>query len=163
MIFIPSLSLAQDRSLLLKTGFVAKFAQFTAWPEDYSPYSENIVITVLGDDPIFDAMNKFYINKKIKGFQIKIKQIFNINEIDSPHILFITKNMKSELNTILEYIQNKPIMTISDTEGFCNKGVLINFYLTKKGTLHFELNYKVMRQSNLKINLLLLEIAKVIK
>ena len=64
---------------------------------------------------------------------------------------------------ILEQVRGRSVMTISDTKGFGHKGVLINFYITDRGTLHFEINSTVLKQSSLKINLLLLEIARVIR
>jgi len=165
ILLIPILVYAQNRVHLLKAGFLAKFAQFTTWPADYSPQpdKDKFIITIIGKDPFYDVLQTVYQNQKIKGCDIQVRQIQTVEDIDNTHILFISKNMKSELTLILEYVKDKPIMTVSDSDGFGRKGVLINFYITEKGTLHFEFNSTIMKRSSLKINLLLLEIAKVIQ
>ncbi|KPA10974.1 transmembrane protein [Candidatus Magnetomorum sp. HK-1] len=157
------MAMGQDRAQLMKAGFLAKFVQFTSWPVEPKSHSDEFIITVIGKDPIYSVLKKIYTNKKMKNFPIKVKQVHKLDEIENPHILYITKAMESELDTILKQIQGKAIMTVGDTDGFCKRGVLINFYITSKGTLHFEFNSTVMKQSPLKINLLLLEIAKVIQ
>ncbi|KPA12066.1 transmembrane protein [Candidatus Magnetomorum sp. HK-1] len=162
LICLPALALAQDRAQLIKAGFIAKFVQFTSWPAELSNQSDEFLITIIGKDPIYGVLEKLYKNKKLKNLPIKVKHIYKVEEINNTNVLFISKDMSSELNNIFEKIRNKPIMTVSDTDGFCKKGVLLNFYITNKGTLHFELNSQVMKQTPLKINLLLLEIARVI-
>ncbi|KPA09965.1 transmembrane protein [Candidatus Magnetomorum sp. HK-1] len=162
IICLPAHALAQDRAQLMKAGFIAKFVQFTTWPAELSNQSDEFLITVIGKGSIHGVFEKLFKNKKFKDSPIKVKHISKVDDINNPNILFITRDMSSELNNIFEKIRNKSIMTVSDTDGFCKKGVLINFYITDKGTLHFELNSTVIKQTPLKINLLLLEIARVI-
>ncbi|MBF0450323.1 MAG: YfiR family protein [Candidatus Magnetomorum sp.] len=118
---------------------------------------------IIGDSPIHSVLEKLYQKQKIKGCPIKVRHVHKIDDIGLSHVLFISKTTPSELDAILEQTRDKPIMTVSDTDGFGKKGVLINFYITGKGTLHFEFNSTIMKASALKINLLLLEIAKVIQ
>ena len=161
-ICLQAIVFAQDSAQILKAGFIAKFAQFTNWP---SVLKEQDVfsITVIGKDPIYSVLKTLFQKQKIKGCSVEVNNVHEVGKIDTPHILFISKAMASTLDEIVLYAQDKAIMTVSDTEKFGERGVLINFYLTDKGTLHFEINSRTMKRSPLKINLLLLEIAKVIR
>jgi len=153
---------AQDRSQLMKAAFLSKFAQLSNWPKTDLLDQDKFVITVIGDDPIFPILKKIYKTKQVNNYPVQITQTLTVCDIGNPHILYVTKSMESHLNNILDKISNKPIMTVSDTDGFGQKGILFNFYITNKGTLHFELNTRIMKKSSLKINLLLVEIAKII-
>ena len=56
-------------------------------------------------------------------------------------------------------IENKPILSIGDTQGFCERGVLINFYrLGKK--LRFEINLPAVKKSGLTFRAQLIKLAR---
>jgi hypothetical protein len=54
-----------------------------------------------------------------------------------------------------------PVLTVSDTTGFAEQGVLINFYVSQK-RLHFEINEPAFRKAPLSVSTRLLEIAKIV-
>jgi len=164
VLFLPVLGFSQDRALMMKAAFIAKFAQFTEWPNTTEGSSHNeFIITVIGNDPIHSVLQQISKTKRVKNRSIVVRNISKPCDIMHPHVLYITKSMAPQLNMILEQVRGRSVMTISDTKGFDHKGVLINFYITDRGTLHFEINSTVLNKSSLKINLLLLEIARVIR
>ena len=69
--------------------------------------------------------------------------------------------MSNSLQSILNKVNKKNILTIGQSEGFCEKGVHINFYLDAS-KLKFQINEKAVRNSNLKISHLLLQNATII-
>ena len=62
---------------------------------------------------------------------------------------------------VLSYSNDKPILTIGDTEGFAEKGIHINFYLREEST-RFSINEKVVRDSPLKMDFRLLQYARIV-
>lgn len=164
LLILSAPAFSQDRAFMMKAAFIAKFAQFTEWPNTNEGSSHNeFIITVIGNDPIHSVLQQISKTKRVKNRTIVIRNISKPCDIKHPHVLYITKSMAPQLNMILEQVRGRSVMTISDTKGFGHTGVLINFYITDRGTLHFEINSTVLKQTSLKINLLLLEIARVIR
>ncbi len=98
----------------------------------------------------------------------KIDKEFNyFNEIDSGKILtckllFISKSKKDDLEKILEITNGKAILTMGDTKGMGEKGVLINFFLSKH-KVRFEINEEAVQSSGLILSVQLLQLSKSIK
>jgi hypothetical protein len=69
--------------------------------------------------------------------------------------------MSSNLENIIKKISKKPILTIGETNGFCEKGVHINFIITNS-KVRFQINEKAVKNSNLKISHLLLQTGTII-
>jgi hypothetical protein len=156
---------AESPEYMLKSAFIEKFTQFTDWPEnaELSDISKPFVISIIGENPFKGILKQTCRTRKIKNKKVEIRYISSTKEISPSHILFISASKKDQLPAILLAVKNKPILTVSEVEGFAEKGGHINFYMTKKGTLHFEINEAMVRASGLRMHLLLIEIAKMVK
>lgn len=155
---------AQPTEYILKAAFLEKFARFTDWPDQTFEQkdSAHFIISVVGKSPFDGSLEKLYKKEKIKSRPVKIKYIQNENQIPGTHLLFIAKSEKKRLNRILDKAAKHSVLVVSDTRGFAEKGSHINLYITPQGTLHFEINHKASKQAGLKIQVILLEIAKIV-
>jgi hypothetical protein len=156
---------AKSPEYMLKSAFLEKFTQFTDWPEnsELSDISQPFVISVIGENPFKGSLKQMSQTRKIKNRKVEIRYISSTKEISPCHILFVSASKKDQVPAILLAVKNKPILTVSEFKGFAEKGGHINFYFTKKGTLHFEINEAMVRASGLRMHLLLIEIAKIVK
>ncbi len=150
---------------LIKAGFLEKFALFTEWPPEskFKDCSKPFIISVLGQDPIINDLEKIYKHYRINNKDVKIRTISKINEIEDSDILYLTESIKDNIPEIIKYTENLPIITVCDTENCAEIGCHIGFYITDKGTVHFKINVSKMKQAGLKMNVLVLDIAKIIK
>jgi hypothetical protein len=98
---------------------------------------------------------------KIKGKTVEIRYISKPEEIGNCHILFISKSIDKELEEILAVTRGKPILTIGETKGFAEKGVLFNLYI-RRDEIRFEINALAMRESRLIPASQLLSVAKIV-
>ena len=158
------LCLSQNTEFRIKAVYMEKFANFITWPTESAVNDTTVpfIISIIGDNPFDDTLEKLYSSKKIKNKIVEIRYISNITEIDDCNILFISKSERKNLDQILLHTAETDILLIGDTRGFGKKGVHINYYLSSEGTVFFELNSLTIKNSKLKFNLLLFEIAKVI-
>lgn len=161
---LPTYSRSQPMEYLLKAGFLEKFARFTDWPEVNSAARPDIPfsISVIGKSPFQKSLEELYTNEKIKNRPVRIRYISTPAEIDGSDILFIAGSEAKNMDAILKVTRAKPILVVGDTENFGERGCHINFYITTKGTLHFEINVAKVKESGLHMQLVLLEIAKII-
>lgn len=155
---------AQPSEYLLKAAFLEKFARFTDWPKHhFDNTNEPFVISVIGKNPFQDSLEKLYAKGRIKNRAVKIRYIKKEDQIPGSHILFICKSEKKKLTRLIKFTKDYPILIISDTKGFAQEGSHINLYIRANGTLHFEINPEASRNAGLKIQVILLEIAKIIR
>lgn len=153
----------QPQEYALKTAFIERFTRFTDWPESIitEDTTQSFVISVLGDNSFEDKLDIFSNSKKIKQRKVEVRYINKISEIEGSHILFISESEEVNLSSILKYIENRPILTIGDTQGFAEQGVIINFYL-EDDQVRFEINNEALNKTDLAINYLLLNYAKLV-
>lgn len=145
----------------LKSAWLAHFSKFIEWPAS-TDTSQYFVIKVIGNNTFEGYLDKLYAERLIKNKQVKIAYIDSISQIGFCHILFISKNKKKELKAILSAIGNQPILTIGDTDGFAQAGVMINFY-TENNRVGFEVNISTSKRIDLDVSFRLLELAKIVK
>ena len=151
---------AQSLEYIVKASYIEKFARFTQWPE--ATITDTFVIAVIGQSPIESHLitlaKKYSIKKKV----VTIIHISNINYLKKCNLLFIAPSEANQLNQILLTIQDKPILTVSEKNGFCQKGTHINFYFSPEGAIYFEINPEKIKQSGLKVDMYMLEFGKII-
>ena len=80
--------------------------------------------------------------------------------MDGCHLLFIGKTTKNNLQKLFEHLKNKPVLTVSDTKGYGESGVLFNLYLSDNN-IRFEINEEAVKNSGLYISYLLMQMADV--
>lgn len=154
---------AQTDEYLMKAGFLERFTRFIEWPVEtnIADSSKPFVISVIGRNPFDEKLDQFFETTKIKNRKVEIRYISELEEIQDSHILFITKSKEKQLSGILSLTQGKPILTVSDTNGFGKKGVRINFFV-EQNKIRFEINKDAIQKSGLQISYLLLNVAKII-
>ncbi len=114
-----------------------------------------------GESPLTESIRQIYAIQKIKGRPVVIKEAEVMADIGETHILYISKNHDMDLPMLLNYIQGKPILTISHCEGFAQKGVIINFFV-EQNRLRFEVNEEALLKSPLQMSFYLLNSARII-
>lgn len=164
IILFPATICGQSIEYRVKANFLEKFTRFVEWPVDssFADTTKAFVLSVIGESPFNGLLKEIYSEIKIKNKKVEIRYINKISEINGTHLLFISKSEKDSLSKIISVIGNKPVLTVSETEGYAQIGVHINFYLSKESTISFEINNKVLKKSGLYMSHLLLRIAKIV-
>lgn len=155
-----SISKSQSVEYSLKASFIEKFARFTEWETNVT--GENFVIAVLGRSPFYNELGDMAKKTKINGLPVKVIYLKNIEEANACQLIFICSSERKNIPDIIKFIENKNILLIGDTPGYCEQGVHFNFYLESNNTVHFEINVKALEKSKLKPDMHLLSIGKII-
>jgi hypothetical protein len=143
-----------------KSAFILKISGFVEWPQASIINNPNFNIYILGDSPI----EKILISKvktsglKIKNKIVNVKRISSAKEATNCQILFISSSEKNKLPLILKVINKSSILTISDTQGFSESGVMVNLFMN--GQLSFVINKKTAEASGIYISSKILAYAK---
>jgi len=149
----------------LKAVYILSFSLFTEWPDNASQNLKNkpFIITVFGENPFKEKLKDVIKTKKhkLKGRPIILKHTNKLEDITNSNIVFISSSERYKISKIISYIRGKPILTIGDTEGYANKGVMINM-IRKGKNIKFDINLKEVKQSKIYISSRLLANANTI-
>lgn len=156
---------AANREYYIKAAFLEKFAKYVYWPKESKFYETKHPFTILvyGDSPIIEVLREMYSQRKIIDKDVVIRHTDNLEAKFNCDILFLADSRKQYIGNVVEALKNEPTLIVSESPGLASKGAMINFYITKSNTVHFEINLRTVNESKLKINLLLIEIARTVK
>lgn len=141
----------------VKAAFLYNFAKFIDWPSG----SDGMTLCILGKDP-FDGDIDFIQGKTVKGRALTVKRIKTVKEVRECKILFISSAMKTSMMQTVTALKGSNVLTIGDTEGFAQQGVIINFYLEDE-KVRFEINIEAAKHAGIQISSNLLKLARIVE
>ena len=145
----------------VKAGFMYNFPKFIEWPGDtFSDANKAITLCVVGTDPFGKALGAID-NKTVQNRKLEIKYTARSKDLKMCSILFISGSEKESLPQILEILKGTATLTIGDTRGYAQQGVIINFVM-EQNKVGFEINTESARRAKLTISSKLLKLAKTI-
>ena len=129
-----------------------RIAQFVEWPKNsMDSQSKTFNITVIGKNPFGSELEEIYKKRRIKDNKVNIRYVSTVKEIADTDLLFISNSKKNDLEKIISYTENKPILTVGDTAGFAQQGVHINFFY-EKVKIRLEINLVEARKSGFTVS-----------
>ncbi len=143
----------------IKATLLFKFVPFVRWPKQ--PRGEAFTFLIVGDDPFGEALDH-YQEQMVGGRPLKIVRISEPTALPDCDMLYISRSVDPELETLLADIRHKPVLTVSDQPGWGQRGVMINFYESDE-TVRFEINTVTSRAAGLKIGAQLLKLSRIVK
>ena len=141
----------------LKTAFLYNFANFTEWPN----IDKNEIFNMcFFDDNPFNPYIDYITQKKVKNLHVAILSKSDSDSLSECHLLYISRSAANDkLERILDSISTKPVLTVADSAGSCQKGVMINMGVDA-GKITFEANLASARSAELVLSSQLLRFAK---
>ena len=110
----------------VKAAFVYNFLNFIEWPSRSAADARKITVCIAGDLPVaapFDDLN----NQELMGKQLTVNRLARLTNIRECQVLFIAPSEARRLPAIIDAAKRAGTLTIGDTEGFAQRGVIINF------------------------------------
>ena len=148
----------QAQSLIseLKAQYIERFAGFIEWPAGSVSEASSFVIGVIGRTELTTTLGGLARRTTIKGKSIEVLEVSNLGQADTCQILFIARSERGRLTEILGQIRRRPVLTVGDTDGFANRGVMINFL--EGESLRFEINQVAAETAGLRLSEKLLDL-----
>lgn len=161
----PSISSARqdaNAEYKLKAAYLYNFLQFTEWPPSaFQRETSPLIIGVFGRDPFGRSLEQIVQGESVNGREIAIVRIEHVNDIKRCHVLFIPRTEQGQVDSILSALHNANVLTVSEVDGFTDRGGAISFFVREK-KLRFEINPNVVKKADLRVSSRLLRLAKVV-
>jgi len=152
-----------ETDLQVKAVILGRIPSFVQWPSNLlePENSEYFHICLIGKTAFGTMLDTVYKERTIKKKKAQIHYLENLDELTTCNLLYISESEKRNISQIVALAQQLSILTIGETEGFENKGVIIKYYF-KNRKIKFVVNTKSAKESGLKISSQLLTMAKII-
>jgi YfiR/HmsC-like len=143
----------------VKAAFLYNFTKFVEWPPGAFPAeSSQLKVCVLGDNPFGKSLESVIAGEEVQGRKLQLWQMDILHSPDFCHILFISQSERARIPEVLTAVQGSPVLTVSETDGFLEKGGTINFKI-QEGKVRFEINLGAVERGGLKMSSKLLRLA----
>ena len=152
----------------LKAAFLCKFALFVEWPTNAFPDGKMpITIGVLGSDPFGKSLEQVVRGEIIQKRKVVVENYSSVEgmikladeESKTCHILFISQSESGKLGRIFASLKGRPILTVGESERFCQSGGIIQFVIVENKT-RFIVNQDAARAANIRLSATLLDLAE---
>lgn len=153
---------AQTREYEVKAEFIERFTRFIEWPaKAFSDDESTFVFCIAGQNPFGAYLDNLVRERRIQNRKTVLRSVADPSSVDGCHLLFLAKNVRSRVGPLVARAAGRPILTVGDSEGLAQVGVLVNFYV-ERTHVRFEVNAKAVKTSGLKFSSRLLKLARIV-
>jgi hypothetical protein len=149
--------------LRVKSAFLFNFARFVQWPGEAFPDAGTpIVLGVLGDAALGEALRQTLRGKTVQGRPVQIQTFRRAETLSPCHLLFVGERAAGRLPLALEALKGFPVLFVGESERFARRGGVINLVYEGSAT-RFEINLDAAERARLQISSRLLGLARVLR
>lgn len=146
----------------VKAAFLLNFIRFIEWPDETAGHAgQELFLCIAGKDPFGEALNLIR-GKTIRGRTLVIENDDDGSSFSSCHILFLPSSEKERLSSLITAVGDLPVLTVSETEGFVERGGILNFIIVEN-KIRFEINPDAAKRAGLTISAQLLKLAHIVQ
>ncbi len=115
-----------QRLLKIQVAYLLNFAKFIDWPAlEEGKGNSSFVIGVYGTNP-FNGLLHDLNSKTVHGKRVETRILTSISQVEACQILFVSGDTnQTELFAVLDSLQAKPVLTVSNSPGFVSNGGII--------------------------------------
>jgi len=153
---------ARPSEYQVKAVFLFNFAQFVDWPAEAVADSQApLTIGVLGENPFGDVLDATVRGERRGARSFVVRRYQRVEDIKICDILFISRPEGDRPEGVLADLKRRPILTVSDADGFAEHGGMIGF-VTDRNRIRLKINLGVVQAAHLTISSKLLRVAEII-
>jgi hypothetical protein len=158
MSLAPATGTADDANYTeyrIKTAFLYNFSRFVVWPEAALRDRTEFSLCTLGST-LFEEQLDTLTGKTVHSKTLIVKRFIKPEDIMDCQLVFIGQT--DSFDETLWMLKERPVLTISDTAAFTEKGGMIQFKLVDN-KIRFRVNVDAARTAGLTISSKLLSLA----
>jgi hypothetical protein len=159
LLLLPAVATGQDvTEPALKAAYIYNFAKFTEWSAEI-PASDPLVMCVLGDTAVGEALERAVVGRVIVGHRIVTLPVVAAAPKRACHVLYVAGVTVAQAGEMVADLQDLPVLTISDIEGFTRVGGIAQLFF-EHGQLRFRINLASTKRARIQISSRLLIMAR---
>jgi hypothetical protein len=144
----------------VKAAFLYNFAKFVEWPPDAFPSpTAPITIGVISDERFQFVLRQALMGKTAQNRPLVVKSLQSpLQDLHPYQIVFVSSAERGAIGDLLDAARDVNVLTVGETEGFAQRGGMVNFVILDN-KVRFEINNLSVRNSGLRVSARLLQLA----
>jgi hypothetical protein len=144
---------------VIKAEFIARFTYYIDWPADaFKEADSSFQVCTLGEGPLLPQIRNVLSRTSLKARKVSVHAI-DSGRVDGCHLLYVAPGVGSRLEEAVRRIDGAPVLTIGDTPGYGNRGLMINLFLEGEH-VRFKINSAAAKAKGLNVSSKLLALGK---
>jgi hypothetical protein len=149
------------RSTALKAAVLYNFVHFTEWPEgSFADPRAPLVIGIFGEDPFGKTLDALVARERFGSHPLTVERYHDFASVSHAHILFFSGSERERAKELLAGIKGKPILTVSDFDGFIRCGGMVLMHEFVGERIQIRVNLAEIRSARLTLSGKLLRVAE---
>ena len=145
--FVMHIAHAQNEKF--KALFMYNFTKYIEWPA--AARQGDFVIGVLGNSPMTKELEIIAGKQKVGSQNIVVKTFNTIEEVTNCQILYIPTAKSSSLPQVIDKVNGKSVLLVTDKDGLAKQGACIN-YVKDGDRIKYELNRNNVEKRGMVVN-----------
>ena len=143
----------------IKAAFLYKFLSYIEWPPGaLKSGTSPIVLGVLGDDDMADALQSIVAKRRIGQHPLEVRRLTESNALDGVHLLFVGGGESAALARLAPDAQRRSVLLVTDFDRALDEGSVINLVVVDD-RVRFEVSLEAAERSRLKLSSRMLAVA----
>jgi hypothetical protein len=155
-----SVSVQADAGVV-KAAFIINFLKFVEWPSGNVAPRTTLTVAVLGDDAFHAVLSRAASGQSVQGRTVSVRAVNEIGETQDAHLIFIAGSQSRNLPAILREVEGRAVVTVGDTDGYAQAGVMLNLY-TFDQRVRIEANATAAARAGVRLSSQLLRLARIV-
>ncbi len=141
--------------------FLLNLTRFIRWPDNaFASDTSPLVIGVMPGDPVGVLLAEAAHNEVVSGHPIEVREIRSAADLEGCQFAYFAKLEMGQVNPLLSPLRTKPILTVSDVDGFLSIGGHVQIF-SRAGHLRLRVDLRNLRRAQLAASAPLLRVAEV--
>lgn len=141
----------------VKAAFLRSAARLVDWPPERRARLE---VCVVGADPFGPALDA--IAGPAGETTIEVRRLEEPRDARACAVVFLGRSEGARLKAALAALEGSGALTVGDTDGFAEQGVILNFYLDGS-KVRFEVNVDAARRAGVSLQPRLVSLGRVVR
>lgn len=141
----------------VKAGYIYNFMKFVEWPSEV--VRQDYIVCMLGSNP-FGSVIESLSRKTIRDRGIRVVTDVALDQTKYCHVVFVSRSEAGRLMPALLYLRRLPVLSISDIEGFSDKGGVIELVTGTNNEIAFRVSQSSAEYVGLRVSSKLLSMSR---
>ena len=138
------------------------FLKFVEWDVAKVPvHGAPFVVVIYGDTDFAVVASRAVSRQLVLGRPVIVRAAADVDGVRDAHLLFIASEAQPQLATLVRTFEGRGTLTVGDTPGFAEAGVVLNLYVAGD-RMRFEVNTAAAARARVRLSSQLLKLARLV-
>ena len=148
----------------VKIAYLYNLARLVEWPQPASSSGsrDDFQLCLLDSHP-FGDLTGLLEGRPVHGKPLRVRVLGASEPLQKCHIVFVGTVEAAREEAVLRVVAQRPVLTVSETTGFAQRGGMVGLTLTAEGTVGIVVNRRAVTRAGLVMSSRILKLATIVE